>query len=355
MEPAAHAFRFDGAPQACELYGNGHINRTLRVRTSTGRAYILQRINERVFLDPAALMRNIAAVTRYLAALDPDPRHALTLIEAVGGGDYWVDAEGGFWRAYHYVADSVCLQAADSAEIFMQSGVAFGRFQRLLSDFPAETLVETIPRFHDTPHRFAEFRRAVDEDTAGRASLARREIDLALSKEGSAGALMDMLRDGQIPLRVTHNDTKLDNVLLDARTHEPLCVIDLDTIMPGLCANDFGDSIRFGASTAREDEPDLDKVTLSLPYYEAFAKGFLGECGRNLLDAEVQSLPLGAKLMTLECGIRFLADYLRGDTYFKIQYPEQNLHRARTQLKLVAEMDRHWAAMRDVVEAAREG
>ena len=353
MQNAAYQFQLGGAPISCEPYGRGHINETYIIKTDAGRPYILQRINGRVFHDIPGLMGNVARVTRYLAEIDPDPRHALTLIPAAGGGDYWQDDDGGIWRVYHYISNSICLQAAENAEDFRQSGVAFGRFQRLLSGFPAETLAETIPRFHDTPYRFEQFKRAMAEDAAGRARQVAEEIGLSLSYEKEAGGLMEMLREGRLPLRVAHNDTKLNNVLLDADTREPLCVVDLDTIMPGLAANDFGDSIRFGASTAAEDEADLDMVMLSLPYFEAYTKGFLSECGGNLTDGEVASLPLGAKLMTLECGVRFLADYLNGDQYFRVARPGHNLDRARTQLKLVAEMERNWERLCDIVERTR--
>jgi Ser/Thr protein kinase RdoA (MazF antagonist) len=227
--------------------------------------------------------------------------------------------------------------------------VAFGMFQNQLADFPAATLTETIPHFHDTPDRFRIFREAIAADRAGRLESVRDEVNRFLAHESEAGMLHALLNKGEIPLRVTHNDTKLTNVMLDEDTRQPLCVIDLDTVMPGLAAHDYGDAIRFGASTAAEDETDLCKVEMSLEMYEAFTEGFLSACGDRLTRKEIESLPMGAKLMTLECGVRFLTDYLNGDTYFAINRPNQNLDRARTQLKLVEDMESKWDAMHAVI------
>ncbi len=345
MQPSAFQFRFSGAPASCEPYGNGHINVTYRLVTEDGHAYILQKINRRVFRDVPALMRNVAAVTRHLAQKDCDPRRVLTLIPTADGRDYWVDEAGDPWRAYVFVERSLCLERADSPEVFAQSADAFGRFQWMLSDFPAKTLAETIPKFHDTPNRFLQLREAIAKDAAGRAASVRAEIDESLGYEAESGVLMDLLGRGELPLRVTHNDTKLNNVLFDMETRMPLCVVDLDTVMPGLCANDFGDSIRFGASTAAEDEKNLDLVRLSMPHYEAYARHFIGACQGSLRPLEIETLPYGALLMTLECGVRFLADHLNGDVYFHIARPEHNLDRARTQLKLAREMKANWRAM----------
>jgi len=279
-----------------------------------------------------------------------DPRRALTLVPTLTGDPYLLTAGGDCWRMYEYILDSVCLDAAETAEDLRQSGVAFGMFQNQLADFPAVTLTETIPHFHDTPDRFRIFCEAIAADRAARLESVRDEVNRFLAHEGEAGVLHELLRKGEIPLRVTHNDTKLTNVMLDEATREPLCVIDLDTVMPGLAAHDYGDAIRFGASTAAEDETDLSKVEMSLEMYEAFTEGFLSACGNRLTDKEIETLPLGAKLMTLECGVRFLTDYLNGDTYFAINRPEQNLDRARTQLKLVEDMEQKWDAMQAVIE-----
>ena len=250
---------------------------------------------------------------------------------------------------YDYILDSVCPEKAESPEDLRQSGVAFGMFQNQLADFPAATLNETIPHFHDTPDRFRIFHEAIHEDAACRLESVRELVNRYLAHEAEADALHSLLRKGELPLRVTHNDTKLTNVMLDEATRKPLCVIDLDTVMPGLAAHDYGDAIRFGASTAAEDEPDLSKVEMSLEYFEAFTEGFLRSCGDRLTEKEIDTLPLGAKLMTLECGVRFLTDYLNGDVYFATHRPDQNLDRARTQLKLVEDMEKKWDAMQAIV------
>jgi hypothetical protein len=262
-----------------------------------------------------------------------------------------VDAQGEYWRVYAFIRDSVCLDKAETPEEFYESGVAFGQFQSLLNDFPAENLAQTILGFHDTIGRYLRFHDVLNHDPHGRAKEVWPEINFLLRREDDAGAMVRMLKSGQLPLRVTHNDAKLNNVMLDAGTHTALCVIDLDTVMPGLAGNDFGDSIRFGASTATEDERDLNKVSLSIDYFRAYARGFLGASGDSLTHAEVETLPLAAKLMTLECGVRFLADYLSGDTYFRVHREGHNLDRCRTQFKLVDDMERKWREMGGIVEA----
>ena len=256
----------------------------------------------------------------------------------------YTDEKGQSWRVYDFVEDSICLQAAETQEDFYQSAVAFGRFQDMLTRFPASTLHETIPNFHNTPERYRTFHRVLEADVCGRAASVREEIDFVLSREQAAGELQRMRDCGELPLRVTHNDTKLNNVMLDAKTRKALCVIDLDTVMPGLAAYDFGDSIRFGAATAAEDEKDLDKMRMDLELYRTFARGFIRSCP-SLTEKERETLPLGAKLMTLECGLRFLTDYLDGDHYFAIHRPEHNLDRARTQFKLVRDMEDKWEDM----------
>ena len=341
-------FQTKGAALSCEPYGNGHINATYLVKTDEEQ-YILQRINHHIFQDVPGLMRNVERVTAFLAEKDPDPRHSLHLVPAKDGAAY-VEAEGEFYRMYDFVHDSICLDAPETDEDFYQSAVAFGSFQRQLADFPASELTETIPRFHDTPNRYRALRAAIEKDALGRAASCREEIEFALTREADAAVMINLLAAGELPLRVTHNDTKLNNVMLDAKTRRPLCVIDLDTVMPGLAANDFGDSIRFGANTGAEDEKDLKKISLSLARYEAFARGFLEACGKALTPKEIETLPWGAKLMTLECGVRFLTDYLEGDTYFRIHRPEHNLDRTRTQFALVADMEKKWTQMCDIVK-----
>jgi len=346
-------FALEGRPLSCEPYGSGHINRTYLVVTDAGRRYILQRINDVIFRDVPGLMNNISLVIDHLQKTGLDERHALHLIPAVDGAAYicynGAADKSGFYRIYAFVEDSLCLDRVEGVHDFYQSAVAFGTFQMQMADFPAEQLTETIPAFHNTVNRVNNLRRAITADLLGRAKLVQREIEFALEEAENAGCMLELLEKGDLPLRVTHNDTKLNNVMLDAQTREPLCVIDLDTVMPGLSGNDFGDSIRFGASTGAEDETDLDKIEMSLELFRAYSKGFLSACGSALTPVEIETLPMGAKLMTYECGIRFLTDYLEGDTYFRIHRPDHNLDRTRTQFKLVADMNRKWDEMMKII------
>ena len=347
-ERVLKAFSLDSAPVSCEKYGFGHINVTYLVVTESGRRYILQKINNNIFKDVPGLMGNIAAVTKYLRTLIDDPRGVLTLVPTVNGTDYLEFEDGSFWRVYDFVEQSICLQAPESPADFYESAVAFGTFQQQLKDFPAATLCEVIPNFHNTADRYRIFRKALAADICGRAASVKDEIEFALAREEEAGTLVNMLAEGKLPLRVTHNDTKLNNVMLDEATRKPLCVIDLDTTMPGLSLYDYGDSIRFGAATAAEDEKDLSKVQMDITLFETYTKGFLSACP-GLTENERDMLPMGAKLMTLECGVRFLTDYLSGDTYFRTHYEGQNLDRCRTQFKLVADMEGKWAEMKRIV------
>ena len=349
MEHILARFQWEGTPLRCQRYGNGHINETYLVETDAPHAYILQKVNSRVFPNVRGLMDNIIAVTAYLRRQTDDPRRVLTLVPARDGALYSLEEDGECWRAYEFVTDSLCLDKPENEGDLRQSGVAFGTFQNQLAQFPAHTLNETIPRFHDTPNRYRQLAQAVEENRAGRLSGVGRELDFYLAREAEAAHMTDLLGKGELPLRVTHNDTKLNNVMLDKATRTPLCVIDLDTVMPGLAANDFGDSIRFGASTAAEDERDLEKVEMSLRLFRAYTEGFLSACGSRLTPLEKETLPWGAKLMTLECGTRFLADYLNGDVYFHTARPDHNLDRARTQMKLVQDMEKKWDDMRKIV------
>lgn len=343
----------DGEP---EPYGGGHINDTylFRLSESDGAQYILQRINKNAFPKPDQVMENMLRVTDYLreqiALRGGDPtRETLRLLKTRDDQFFAVDDNGDYWRAYSFISNSVSFDRSEDEDIFRESGKAFGRFLSMLDGFDAASLHETIVRFHDTPNRYAAFHQAIEENRAGRADGVQQEISACLGYEGFASTLVDGLARGRLPLRVTHNDTKLNNVLIDADTRKAVCVIDLDTVMPGLSAYDFGDAIRYGASTAAEDEQDLTKVHFSLPLYRAFAQGYLGEVAGNMTADEVDSLPAGAKMMTLESAVRFLTDYLNGDVYFKTAYPEHNLVRSRTQIKLLAEMDEHWDEMLAVV------
>ena len=348
MEQAIRAFCLEGEPLSCERYGMGHINRTYLVVTDAPRRYILQRLSREAFHDIPGLMENVRAVTECLARQTDDPRSCLHLIPTKEGGCWHRDAEGEYWRVYDFVEDSLCLQAAESPEDFYQSAVAFGGFQRMLRDFPADTLRETIPDFHNTPDRYRKFDAVLRADPCGRAAGVEREIAFVLARREEVGTLQRLREGGALPLRVTHNDTKLNNVMLDAKTRRALCVIDLDTVMPGLAAYDFGDSIRFGASTAAEDERDLERVRMDLELYRTFVRGFVPACG-GLTETELASLPWGARLMTLECGLRFLTDYLNGDTYFSIAFPEHNLIRARNQIALAKDIEAKFDQMQAIV------
>lgn len=355
---AASAFVLKGQPQSCQPYGSGHINDTyLLVCEEAGEEYryILQRMNQKVFPDILGLVQNIKHVTAFLRRQimdshgDPE-RETLNLVPAKDGRDYYQDREGEFWRVYQFITEASCYDQVEKPEDFYQTGKAFGRFQCLLADFPAEQLKETIPDFHNTPVRFQTFQKAVEEDRVGRASEVEKEIQFIREREPELGLALSLQREGKLPLRVCHNDTKLNNIMMDDHTGEALCIIDLDTVMPGFSIFDYGDSIRFGANTAKEDEPDVSKVSLSLPLFEQYTRGFLEGCKGRLTKTEIDLLPYGAKIMTLEGGIRFLTDYLQGDTYYHISREKHNLDRCRTQLALVADMERKWDEMKKIVE-----
>lgn len=347
-------FQFGGEIVSAVPYGSGHINDTFLVTLDNGGKAILQRMNKRIFLQPVKLMQNILNVTSYLRKRiidnggDPE-RETLNVICDCVGMPYYVDSEGEYWRSYVFVTGALGYDQVRCPEDFYQSAVAFGNFQRLLADYPAQTLHETIKGFHDTRARFQVFKEAVKEDVKGRASSVQKEIDFVLTHEDVANYFGELQDEGKLPLRVTHNDTKLNNILIDEVTGRGVCVIDLDTVMPGLAMNDFGDSIRFGASTAAEDEKDLDKVWCDMNLYEVYVKGFIEGCAGKLTDLEIDLLPMGAKVMTFECGMRFLTDYLQGDTYFKTHYEGQNLDRCRTQFKLVEDMEAKWQTMADII------
>ena len=356
------AFDFGGSVVGAVRYGEGHINDTFCVHTQPGegpcRRFILQRMSAAAFKRPDQLMENIIGITDYLGREIEEKggdrsREALEVLRPKNGEPYYTDSQGGAWRLYPFVERTVCYQSAKSPELFAASGRAFGRFQKLLRDYPADTLHETIPHFHDTEDRLAKFKAAVEADKLGRAGECQKEIGFILAREADCSVTLSAMREGRIPLRVTHNDTKLNNVLMDEVTGEGLCIIDLDTVMPGLAINDFGDSIRFGANHSAEDEQDLSKVNLDVGLFEAYTAAFLEGAGGSLTDEEIKLLPWGAKLMTLECGMRFLTDYLVGDEYFHISREGQNLDRARTQFKLVADMEDHWGELESIVAQHR--
>lgn len=353
QKAAAH-FPIGEVKSICS-YGNGHINDTYLVDLEEGKKLILQRINHEIFKNPEELMENILKVTSHLRKKieieggDPD-RETLNVITTLEGEPYYKDEEGNYYRVYQFIDKAISYDVVKCPEDFYESAVAFGHFQNLLSDFPAQELHEIIPGFHDTKARYARFCQVVKEDKCGRAKEMEEEIQFVLDRLDLAEALGKMQKEGTLPLRVTHNDTKLNNIMLDEKTSKAICVIDLDTVMPGFAVNDFGDSIRFGASTGAEDEIDLEKIECSMELFEIYTKGFLEGCAGRLTQEEVKALPLGAKTMTFECGMRFLTDYLEGDVYFKVHREGHNRDRCRTQFKLVADMEKKWDEMNQIVE-----
>ena len=351
------AFDFPATLVGAVRYGQGHINDTFCVLCQPQEGdcirFILQGLSMAAFPRQDELMENFIGITSHLRkkiiANGGDPlRETLSLVKTKDGKDYYTDATGKAWRLTPFIENTDCFQSA-TPELFEASARAFGRFQYLLSDYPAETLHESIVNFHNTEDRFAKFETALAADKLGRAKEVEAEVKFVMDRKADCSVALQALRDGKLPLRVTHNDTKLNNILIDRDTKEGICVIDLDTTMPGLSINDFGDSIRFGANHSKEDEKDLSKVNFDIELYEAYTRGFLEGARGGLTKTELEYLPWGAKLMTLECGIRFLTDYLDGDHYFRIHYPEQNLDRCRTQFKLVADMEQQWEAMATVV------
>lgn len=359
IDEAIGQFRYEGVLIDERPYGSGHINDTYLLTFEIAEMgtikVILQRMNKNIFTKPIELMENILNVTSYLHKKiienggDPD-RETLNVIRTVDNMPYFVDSEGEYWRSYKFITDATSYDQVESPEDFYQSAVAFGNFQRLLAEYPAETLHETIEGFHDTKARFQVFKKAVEDDVCGRAASVQKEIQFVLEHEHLANVFADLLEKKEIPLRVTHNDTKLNNIMIDNKTRKGICVIDLDTVMPGLAMNDFGDSIRFGASTATEDEQDLSKVSCDMELFDLYAKGFIEGCGGKLTEKEIDLMPTGAMVMTFECGMRFLTDYLQGDTYFKIHRENHNLDRCRTQFKLVKDMEAKWDTMREIID-----
>lgn len=355
-------FQTKGEMVSCEPYGHGHINDTYLVVTTGTKGpvrYILQRMNTAIFTDPVRLMENIVGVTRYLTEKikarggDPD-RETLQVIPTVADQSFYTDVKNNAYRMFLFIEDAGSYDTVKSAEDFYESAVAFGNFQALLADYPAATLHETIPDFHNTRKRYENFEAAVAADVNDRCRLVAPEIAFIRARRSETDRLLKLQAAGELPLRVTHNDTKLNNIMIDNQTHKGICVIDLDTVMPGLSLYDFGDAIRFGANTAAEDETDLSLVTLDLELYSRYVAGYMTGCQGRLTANEVRELPWGAKLMTLECGMRFLTDYLEGDHYFKIHREHHNLDRTRTQLALVADMERKWTRMEEVVNAYRQ-
>lgn len=332
------------------ILSGGHINDTYLIDEK----YVLQRINHFVFPRPGDIMDNMLGVTRFLrekvleAGGDPD-REILQVVPAIDGRPMFIDKYGNYWRCTLHIGGTASYETPDSPDMLYEAGRAFGGFQAQLSDYPADTLHEIIPDFHNTPVRLQQLKAAMESDSKGRLSEVGPEVDFALSRTERAGLLMGLLNDGKLPLRVTHNDTKMSNILFDEAAKKAVCVIDLDTVMPGLTAFDFGDSIRAGASTAAEDETDLEKVRFDMDLYRAYTRGFLHSAGAALTETELDTLPDGAWAMTFEVGVRFLTDYINGDVYFRVKHPRQNLDRARNQFHLALQMEQRREEMGRVV------
>ena len=336
---------------AAEPYGNGHINDTFVFDCKP--KYILQKINTQIFKDPDELMENILGVTEHLKkkiaqAGGDTERETLTVIHTKDGKPYYRTEDGECFRVYKFISDATSYDLAENPMQLYHAAKAFGKFQNLLAYYPAETLHETILRFHDTRDRFAQLKEAIKNNKANRLDSVKAEVEFALAREKDTDIVLDAIKAGEVPLRVTHNDTKLNNVMLDNKTGEGICVIDLDTVMPGSLLYDFGDALRFAGSSGAEDETDLSKIEFLLENYESFAKGFIEELSGVLTEKEKELLSFSVKLMTYECGIRFLTDYLNGDVYFKIHRPEHNLDRCRTQFKLVYDIEQKLDKMNEI-------
>lgn len=351
-------FKFKGEFIEAKSHTCGHINDTFILIFKNNNKeivkYILQRINTNIFKKPDELMENIKNVTEHIKSKvikeNGNPlRETLNIIETLDNKSYYVSSDGNYFRAFVYITDAKTYQIVEEPIHMYKCGKALGKFQKQLSDFKVEKLYETIIDFHNTKKRYEAFLEAVNLDPLKRANLVKEEIKFVLDRADDCEVLVNMIEKGKIPLRVTHNDTKFNNIMIDEKTDEAIAVIDLDTVMPGLAAYDFGDSIRSGATTALEDEIDLSKVNFDINLYEEFSKGFLEETKDSLTNLEKEYLPFGAKLMTFECGMRFLMDYINGDIYFKIQRENHNLDRARNQFKLVKDMEENMDKMKDIV------
>ncbi len=351
-------FAIDGEFVSCEPYGSGLINRTyVAVYNEGGRRvrYIVQRINTNLFKNVDGLMNNIKLVTEFNRAEimkrggDPD-RESLTLVPTKNGGTYFRTEEGDCYRVYVFIENAKGYDVVEKPEHFYESAVAFGKFAMLLDRFDSSKLFEVLPDFHNTVKRFDNFKKSLEADKFNRAKDVKKEIEFALNREKITHTIVDLLASGKMPSRVTHNDTKLNNVLIDTRTDKAVSVIDLDTMMPGSICYDFGDSIRFGCNPCLEDTPETEKVIFNMPLFETYTKGYLSVFGDTITDIERKNLPMGAILMTYECGIRFLTDYLDGDVYFRKTREGQNIDRTRSQFKLVSDMEKRYDEMLSAVE-----
>ena len=355
---ALKSMKFDGDVINVKSFGSGIINDTFLVTCKNNKGnenkYILQKINSSIFKNVEKLMENYCGVCDYLKKIVSEnggdvERETITVVPTNSGKSYLKDSLDNYWRAIKFISDTVTYDVAESAEDFYKVGKAFGEFQNKLAGYNAENLYESIPNFHNTKERFKTFLLAIENNKARRLESVRSEVDFILEREKDTTILLDLYENGELPLRVTHNDTKISNILMDANTKNGICIIDLDTIMPGLSLYDFGDAIRSGATHALEDEKDLDKVYVDLEFFEAFTKGFLEGTNSSLTEKEIEMLPMGAKVITLEQAIRFLTDYLDGDVYYKTSYSNQNLDRTRTQLKLVKDIEEKWNELNNIV------
>jgi len=349
---AAGQFELGGRFVSADRYDRGHINDTfvISVAKDDGDArFILQRINQHVFRNPESLMENIRRVTEHLESKSDDARHCLTLVSSNDGAPFHKDDDGGYWRAYPFIESAISYDEVKSKNQAREAAAIFGRFQSLLGDLPAPRLHETIPDFHNTPARFRQFREILERDAHDRARHCGAEIDCALAYEEAAGALTALQDAGDIPERVAHNDTKLNNVMFDEHSGRAICVIDLDTVMPGSVLYDFGDLVRSATISAAEDETDLSKVRMRMDYYEALVEGYLSTAMDFLTEAEVGNLSMAGKIITIEVGLRFLTDYLSGDEYFRIHRADQNLDRCRAQFALAASIDGQFDEMQQAV------
>lgn len=353
-------FNFKGQLVSCEPFGSGHINSTYVAEfdeNGSRKKYVVQQVNTSIFKDIDALMDNIFSVTSYLRneiksqGGNPD-RETLHFIKTKDGCKYFKDDDSNCFRAYVFVENSKSYNMAQTPEMFGKSGKAFGKFQKNLRDFPADSLNVIIPDFHNTIYRYEnEFIPAVQADKIGRINDCAEQIKFVMNRREDCKKIETLIAQGKLPLRVTHNDTKLNNVIFDEDTDDAICVIDLDTIMPGSALYDFGDSIRFGANSCEEDDCNFDKVEARLDYFKEYAKGFLSEAGDAFNKCEIDNLAFSAKLMTFECGMRFLTDYINGDVYFKTAYPEHNLVRAKNQFALVKDMENKLVDMQDIINS----
>lgn len=362
LKKVAGEFALQGEPVELIKYGEGHINDTYRIKCvehgGKTNKYILQKINTTIFKEPVNLIENVFNVTNHIRGkieeLGGDVmKETLNLVEAKNGKCYFIEEDGGFYRVYNFIEGARTFQVVENREDFYKSGQALGRFQKHLSDFESRKLHETIKDFHNTEKRFADFKESLKEDKFHRVEECRDEVDFFLKREEDTKVINRLIGEGKLPIRVTHNDTKFNNVMIDDVTREAICLLDLDTVMPGVSLYDFGDSIRSGATTAEEDEIDLSKVNFDLGLFEAYTQGYLDTARDFLTEKEVEFLPFSARIMTYECGMRFLKDYIDGDIYYKIGYDRHNLDRARNQIKLVKDMEKNYKRMIEIVRGSK--